>query len=178
MNERRLTEDGFETTFQVNHLAPFVLTRLLMDRLKASAPARVVVVSSIAHESARLDFANLQGERRFDGYQAYAVSKLENILFTYALAERFEGTGVTANCLHPGVITTKLLYQGFQMTGDPVESGARTPVYLASSPDAERVSGKYFVDCAPARSAPVTYDGNVREKLWKISAELAGVPAY
>ncbi len=172
---RRLTEDGLETTFAVNYLAPFLLTHELLDLLKKSSPSRIITVASIAHWNARVDWNNLQGERRYGGFEAYAISKLGDILFTYALSRRLQGTGVTANCLHPGVIRTKLLRAGF---GDypgasPVE-GARTPVYLASSPEVENVSGRYFEDCKPARSSPQSYDRELQERFWQVSEKLVG----
>ncbi len=174
--ERRLTEDGIETTFAVNYLAPFLLTNLLLDLLKESAPSRIISVASIAHESAVINWSNLQGERYYDGYDAYALSKLCIVLFTYDLAEKLKGTGVTANCLHPGVIRTKLLREGFGIyPGDTPEKGAKTSVYLASSPEVEGVSGKYFKNQRPARSSPISYDRTLQEKLWKISEKLTGI---
>ncbi len=171
---RELTEDGFEMTFAVNHSAPFLLTNLLLDLLVKSAPSRVVTVGSIAHRWGNMDFTNLQGERFYDGYSAYAASKLANVLFTYALARRLRGTGVTANALHPGVIDTKLLRAGFGLGGASVERGARTPVYLASAPELEKVSGEYFEDEKPVPSSPATYDTDLQEALWEASRELCG----
>lgn len=171
--ERRLTEDGIEMTFAVNYLAPFLLTNLLLDLLKESAPSRIINVASIAHESAVIDWSNLLGERYYDGYDAYALSKLCIVLFTYALAERLDGTGVTANCLHPGVIKTKLLREGFgNYPGDTPEKGARTSVYLASSPEMEGVSGRYFENLRPARSSIISYDKALWARLWKVSEKL------
>lgn len=175
MKERHLTEDGFEVTFAVNHLAPFLLTNLLLDLLRASAPARVVTVSSVAHQRARVEFDNLQGEKRYDSYGAYALSKLGNVLFSYELAARLDGTGVTSNSLHPGVISTKLLRAGFSRSGDSLEAGAATPVYLASSPVVATVTGKYFVDKRETRSAPATYDISLRARFWQVSALLTGL---
>lgn len=182
--QRRLTEDGLEVTFAVNYLAPFLLTHELLDLLKESAPkesvlkeraqSRIVTVASIAHWNALVDWSNLQGERRYDGFQAYALSKLGNILFTYALARRLQGTVVTANCLHPGVVRTKLLRAGFgDYPGATPKEGARTSVYLASSPKVEKISGKYFENCKPVQSSPITYDQELQEKLWQISMALA-----
>jgi NAD(P)-dependent dehydrogenase (short-subunit alcohol dehydrogenase family) len=159
MHERRLTPDGFETTFAVNHLAPFLLTHLLKPLLEKGAPSRVVVVASIAHQRGRIDFDNLQGERGFSGYGAYAASKLANVLYAEELAERWAPLRITANSLHPGVISTKLLKEGFGSTGDTVEEGARTSVYLASSPEVEGVSGRYFVKCREAPTVPQAVDG-------------------
>jgi NAD(P)-dependent dehydrogenase (short-subunit alcohol dehydrogenase family) len=152
---RELSVDGIEMQFAVNHLAYFLLTRLLLDRLKAGAPSRVINVTSGAHAGATLDFDDLQNERRYDPNRVYAQSKLANILFTYELARRLSGTRVTANCLHPGVIATGLLadYMGIPVAGPALartfgatpEEGAETSIYLASSPEVERETGKYFV---------------------------------
>ena len=174
--ERKITEDGLETTFSVNYLAPFLLTHELLDLLKASAPSRVINVASIAHWNGVMDWDNLQGEKSYEGFDAYALSKLALILFTYALAERLRGTGVTANCLHPGVIKTKLLRAGFgDYPGDTPEKGARTSVYLACSPEVERISGLYFEECKAVSSSPVSYDRKLQERLWRISKELTGL---
>ena len=175
LRERRLTEDGLETTFAVNHLAHFVLTHLLLDLLKASAPARIINVSSNTHQSAKVDFGNLQGEKRYDGYAAYALSKLGNVLFTYELAERLKGTGVTVNCLHPGVIATKMLRVGWGGGGGRLEEGAETPVYLASSPEVENVTGKYFVRKRETPSSPASRDEKLRKEFWEVSERLAGI---
>lgn len=175
MKERRLTEDGFEMTFAVNHLAPFLLTHLLLDLLQRSAPSRIITVSSVAHFGASVDWSNLQGEKRFDGYEAYALSKLCNILFTYELAERLKGTEVTANCLHPGVIRTKLLRAGFgDIPGDDPVKGAKIPIYLATSPEVEGLSGLYFEALRPAPTSPTSRDRRLQKKLWQISERLTG----
>ena len=175
MNERKLTADGSETTFAVNFLAPFLLNNLLLDLLKKSAPFRIVNVTSITHMSADIDWSDLQGERGFGGYKAYSQSKLAIVLFTYALAWRLDGTGVTANCIHPGIINTKLLRAGFGMGGESVEEGTRAPVYLASSPDIQNVSNRYFDDCRPMRSSPISYDIGLQEWLWRLGEDLAGL---
>jgi NAD(P)-dependent dehydrogenase (short-subunit alcohol dehydrogenase family) len=176
IQHRQPTEDGLETTFAVNYLAPFLLTHELLNLLKKSSPSRIVSVASIAHWDARVDWNNLQGERRYDGFQAYALSKLGVILFTYALARRLQGTGVTANCLHPGVIRTKLLRAGFgDYPGATPAEGARTPVYLATSPDLEKVSGRYFESCKPARSSPQSHDRELQERFWQVSEKLVGL---
>ncbi len=141
MNHRVLTPAGLEVTFTVNHLAPFLLTTLLLDLLKKSAPSRVINVSSVAHQRGGLDFANLQGEKHYEAYSAYSVSKLANILFTYELAERLNGTGVTANCLHPGVITTKLLQKGFGSTGGSRRRGGRHLCLPCLSPEVDSSPG-------------------------------------
>ena len=180
--ERRLNDDGLEKTFAINYLAQFRLVHELLDLLKRSASgnasgnasSRIVNVASIAHWNASaMDWSNLQGEKRYDGFEAYARSKLAVVLFTYALAMRLEGTGVTANCLHPGVIKTKLLRAGFgDYPGDTPENGAKTSVYLASSPEVEGISGRYFEKCKPMRSSPISYDLELQERLWQISTEL------
>jgi NAD(P)-dependent dehydrogenase (short-subunit alcohol dehydrogenase family) len=175
MNTRQLTEDGLEMTLAVNHLAPFLLTHLLLDMLRKSAPARIVVVSSGTHQGARVDFDNLQGEKRYDGYSAYALSKLGNVLFTYELAERLKGTGVTVNCLHPGVIATKLLRAGWGGAGNSLAEGAATPVYLASAPDVETMTGEYFVRQRPAPASTLAQDANLRRKFWEMSERLTGL---
>ena len=172
-HRRELTADGVEMTFGVNHVAHFALALGLADRLRQSAPSRIVVVSSMVQAEA-IDFDNLQGEVDYAGFGAYARSKLCNVLFTRALAKRLEGSGVTANCLHPGVINTKLLRASWSV-GAPVTEGAKTPVYLASSPEVEGVNGVYFVNRRPAPPAPISGDPDVQEQLWKISEELTGM---
>ena len=173
MRRRMVTADGLETTFQVNHLAYFLLTNLLLDRLRESAPARVVVVSSNTHRGADLTWDNLQGERSYDGYSAYARSKLCNVLFTNALARRLAGSGVTANALHPGVINTNLLRAGWSGGGGNLAAGARTSVYLADSEEMAGTTGKYFVDERPAPSSPQSLDEGLQERLWEVSEALA-----
>ncbi len=173
--ERTETEDGYELTFAVNHLAPFLLTNLLLDELRRAAPSRIITVSSIAHGGTRIDFddPNLR-----DGYsmnRAYARSKLANLLFTYELAKRLEGTGVTANALHPGVIGTKLLEVGFGGGGSPVRSGSETSVYLATSPEVEGVSGRYFRNKNEASSSPASHDEEAQRKLWELSERMVGL---
>ena len=177
---RLITEDGLETTFAVNHLAPFLLTDLLLDRLKASAPARVVTVSSAAHKSFRLDFDDLRGERRYSGFGAYSRSKLANILFTRELSRRLEGTGVTANCLHPGVVATGIFrnlpgWLRVILTSPLVlspEKGADTLLYLATAPEVAALSGRYFVRRKPARSSRASQDAAAAQRLWGASEAL------
>lgn len=173
---RQVTEDGLETSFAVNHLAPFLLTHLLLDLLKRSAPARIITVSSTVHYDERIDFKNLQGERRYNGVVAYKVAKLGNVLFTLELAERLKGTGVTANCLHPGVVTTKLLDTGWGWTGVSLAQGAALSVYLASSPEVEEVTGAYFEQTTPYKASSQAYDLRLRRTFWEVSAKLAGIP--
>jgi NAD(P)-dependent dehydrogenase (short-subunit alcohol dehydrogenase family) len=182
MAERVLTEDGLETTFAVNHIAYFLLTRLLLPKLQASAPARVVNVASRAHQSATLRFDDLMGARVYDGWRAYGQSKLANIVFTYELARRLAGTGVTANCLHPGVVASNfgsagpvMIRLGVKLGRPFMKSSARgaaTSIYLASSPEVDDVSGEYFVNRRPARSNDESYDAAVAARLWTVSEEL------
>jgi len=172
MSRRVMTIDGYETTFAVNHLAPFLLTRELLPLLLASAPARIVTVASVAHEQARLDLNDLQGRRHFDGYEAYARSKLCNVLFTRALARRLAGRGVTANAVHPGVVTTKLLREGFGSTGIPVEDGAAGSVRLATDPALADVTGRYFSKLRETEPSEVARDDVLAERLWDVSEQL------
>jgi NAD(P)-dependent dehydrogenase (short-subunit alcohol dehydrogenase family) len=182
---RALTEDGYETTFAVNHLAPFLLTNLLLDRLKESAPSRVVTTSSDAHRSGEIDFDDLQGERRWSSWSAYSRSKLANILFTRALARRLEGSGVSVNALHPGVIRTRLgrrtalpirlAWRAVSLFFKSPDTGATTIVHLASAPEGGEVSGGYFADSrerAPSRRAQ---DDEAAERLWSESARMVGL---
>jgi NAD(P)-dependent dehydrogenase (short-subunit alcohol dehydrogenase family) len=182
---RTLSEDGFELTFAVNHLAPFLLTNLLLERLRASAPARVVTTSSDAHRGGLIDLDDLQGERRWSTWSAYSNSKLANILFTRALARRLEGSGVTANCLHPGVIRTRLgrgatlpIRVGWRVASTFFASprkGAATIVHLASSPGAGRISGAYFVGSSPRLPSLQAQDDELAESLWYRSTKLVGL---
>ncbi|MGZ4120176.1 MAG: SDR family oxidoreductase [Actinomycetota bacterium] len=182
---RHVTADGFEETFAVNHLAPFLLTNLLLARLKESAPSRVVIVASDAHRGAVLDFTDLLLEHRFGSWKAYSRSKLANVMFSYALARRLNGSGVTANSLHPGFVATRL-GSGNKIPIVPVyvllrpftispRAGAETSVFLASSPDVEGVTGKYFDKKKDVRSSRVSMDEEAQELLWKMSAELTGL---
>src|SRR6266581_1088092 len=175
---RHLTADGLEHTFALNHLAPFLLTTLLLDRLTASAPARIVTVSSGAHASGRIDFDDLQGERNYSGQQAYSQSKLAIVMFTYQLARRLEGTGVTATAAHPGVVATSFgaedhpAHLGIMIrVARPLmktpSQGALTPVYLASSPEAEGVTGQYFAHRKPKTSSKASYDTAAQARLWQ-----------
>ena len=185
---RRDTVDGFEMTFAVNYLAPFLLTNLLLDKLKASAPARIVNVSSESHESGYIKMDDLQLEKKYRLMRAYGQSKLALVLFTYELARRLQGTGVTANCLHPGFVATNIGQSGvgrvgrsivkliFSSLGISPEEGAKTSIYLASSLDIEGVTGKYFVKSIPVRSAPISYDESLQRQLWEESAKLVNLP--
>jgi retinol dehydrogenase 14 len=172
MTDRKLTINGFELTFAVNHLAPFVLTNELLPLIKKSPSSRIITVSSMAHQRSTIDFENLQADHRFNGYAVYSVSKLANILHTYELAQRLKKISVTVNCLHPGVITTKLLKAGFDMEGSSLEKGAETPVYLALSDKVANVTGKYFSDKKEVRSSALSYDVSIQKKLWDVSEQL------
>ena len=174
MKRRVLTDENFEMSFCVNHLAPFLLTLRLLPLLRTSAPARIVTVSSMAHHRGKVDFKNLQGEKSFRNMQIYSNAKLANVMFTFELAERLAGSGVTATCLHPGVIATKLLYVAFDLPGDNPSAGAETPVYLASSPEAVEANGVYFRDCAPSHHSPLADDADLRREFWEVSEILSG----
>ena len=183
---RQVTADGLERTFALNHMAYFVLTALLRDRLVASSPARIVNVASDAHRGARLDFGDLQSARGYSGMRAYSRSKLCNILFTRELARRLAGSGVTANCLHPGFVNsrfgdnnpgvvgvgTRIVKQMFAISP---ERGAETPAYLASSPEVEGKTGGYYDRCAPKAPSPEARDDAAARRLWEESARIAGV---
>lgn len=165
MTEHKKSAAGYEMTLAVNYLAPFLLTLLLLPQLKKSAGPRVVTVSSVAHQSGRIDFDNLNSERHFDAYQAYANSKLADALFARELARR--ELWLCSNSLHPGVIDTKLLHAGFSMTGASVADGARTPVFLATSPDVQGVSGEYFDHCSAVSASPQVTDRQLGAALWR-----------
>jgi NAD(P)-dependent dehydrogenase (short-subunit alcohol dehydrogenase family) len=182
--QRKLTRDGFEMTFGVNHLAPFLLTNLLLERMKTSGSARIVNVASIAHRRAHLDFADLQSERDYSWLKAYSNSKLANILFTRELARRLQGTPVTANCLHPGLVATSIARSGFwprlgMRLGRPFlispARGAETSLYLATSPEVEGVSGRYFDKSAAIEPAPAAQNDADAQLLWDISARMVGL---
>lgn len=175
MRRRVLSPEGIEMTFAVNHLAPFLLTTLLLDLLRRSAPARIITVSSIAHTRAKPDFSDPGAERRYDAYDAYALSKLANILFTVELAARLNGSRVTSNCLHPGVVATKLLRAGFPgVEGSALAEGAATAVHLASAPETAGVTGRYFVNSREQRSSGDSTDPRFRRELWAVSERLTG----
>ena len=177
--------DGIEMTFALNHLSYFLLTNLLMDVLKSSSPSRIVNVSSDSHRDAVLDFQDLQYQGRYRGFQAYGRSKLANLLFTYELARRLTGTGVTANCLHPGLVATNLMADNgvtgrvmnvfFRVFGRSSDRGAQTVTYLASSSRMEDVSGRYYVDEEAALSSQASYDEEAARMLWQVSEELTGL---
>ncbi len=173
LTERQLTEDGYEMTFAVNYLAPFLLTNLLMDLIQNGKPSRIINVSSSVHVKARIDFENLQGEKSFIGWHAYTTTKLALVMFTKELAERLESSGITCNCLHPGAVDTKMLRARFpDFKGISLQAGAATSVYLASSPDVETISGEYFDACKIAPYSPLADDRELRKRLWELSERL------
>ncbi len=180
---RNVTPDGFEMHFAVNHLGYFLLTNLLLDLLKDSAPARIVSVSSSIHGSGQINFDDLQAERSFSGNAAYANSKLANVLFTYELARRLDGSAVTANCLHPGIIKSGLQRELswfmviMRLFFISPEQGAATSIYLASSPEVESVTGKYFAKKSAQRSFASSHDETVAKRLWQVSEEMTGLVA-
>ncbi len=179
---RQVTPDGIEMTFALNHLNYFHLTILLLDILKASGPGRILNVSSHAHEGAKMNFDDLQYEKHYRGLTAYAQSKLANVLFTYELARKLEGTKLTTNALHPGFVNTGfaknngwLVKYGMALLSPfqrRPEQGAQTSIYLASSPELEGATGKYFVDSKPVPSDPASYNRASAERLWQISLEM------
>jgi NAD(P)-dependent dehydrogenase (short-subunit alcohol dehydrogenase family) len=181
--------DGYETTFAVNHLAPFLLTNLLLDKLKTSGPARIISVASRAHRNQELDFADLMSEREYRVMRTYGRSKLANILFTRTLARRLAGSNVTANSLHPGLIATGIGQTnpvgrlGWKLIvllrgGISVEEGAKTSVYLATSPEVEGLSSGYYVKChlAQLQARAEAVSDAAGERLWTVSEELVGLP--
>lgn len=182
---RRLSADGIEMTFALNHLSYFLLSHLLLPSLRAAAPSRIVVVASEAHRGVRLDFDDLQGELRYNRWLAYKRSKLANILFAYEMARRLQGQGITVNALHPGFVATdigvrhgfvpKLFWAIGKLAAISPERGAATSVRLASAEDLAHVTGQYFVDGQPARSSAASYDLASAQRLWDVSANLAGV---
>ena len=185
ISKRTETPDGMETQFATNHLAPFLLTNLLLDLLEKSAPSRIVTVSSEGHRWGKMDLGDLQSTKRYRGFPVYGMTKLANIMFTYELAERLRGTGVTANTLHPGGVSTNfgnnnngvmtLLFRAFKPFMRTPEQGADTVIYLASSPDVEGMTGKYLADRKIKVAADAAYDEGLQKKLWEKSEELTGL---
>ncbi len=184
--KREVTSDGLEKTFALNHLAYFLLTHLLLDLLIKSAPARIINVSSAAHFGGRINFDDLNAEKGYNGWGAYSNSKLMNVLFTYELARRLEGSGVTANCLHPGFVATQFGKNNGGLIGFGVglvqrlgaispEQGAETTIYLAVSPEVEGISGKYFDQKKAVESSRISQDEETARRLWEISLELSGL---
>jgi NAD(P)-dependent dehydrogenase (short-subunit alcohol dehydrogenase family) len=183
--QRRVTADGYDEVFAVNHLAPFLLTNLLLGQLTAAGPARVITVTSDAHRAARLDLDDLQLERGWEGWRAYASSKLANILFTRELARRLAGSAVTANCAHPGLVRTRFgrevrgpMRVGVTLARPLMLSprrGARTIVYLATSPEVAGATGGYYVKSRPREPSPAARDDSAARRLWQLSEELTGL---
>jgi len=183
-SHRDITTDGLERQFEVNYLSGFLLAHLLLDLLKKSAPSRIVNVSSSAHEGSAIHFDDLQGERRYRGYRAYGQSKLAQVLFTRELGRRLEGTGVTVNACHPGVIRTNLGIGGasavvrfVRLFFKSPEKGAETPIYLAVSPDVEGVTGKYFANKRVREPSRAAQDPDVARRLFDVSVNLAHLAA-
>ncbi len=181
-DSRAVSQDGIERTWAVNHLAPFLLTNLLLPLLKKAEGARIITVSSALHPRGTIQFDNLELATDYSAMKAYANSKLANILFTRELARRLSGTGITANCLHPGVISTSLARDAnifmriaFKIIGKKASRGAETSVYLAISPAVETTTGEYFQDSAPFKSASASKDMEVAAKLWTVSEQMCGM---
>lgn len=186
LNKRQLTEDGFESTFQINHLGPFLLTNLLLDKLTASAPSRIVNVASAAHRGGRLDFDDLQSEGGYRGMRVYGTTKLCNILFAKELARRLEGTGVTAYSLHPGTVRTRfgkdgdtgIFGIGAKISGPLFLSpagGAKTSIHVASTPGIEQYSGGYFQRSKLHKPSSAARNDEAARRLWEVSERLVGV---
>jgi len=185
---RAESADGIEMTFALNHLAPFFLTNLLLDSLNRGAPSRVVTVSSDAHVRAIMNFDDLEGKKRYRAWAAYGQSKLANLLFTYELARRLDGSATTANALHPGFVASEfgknngrfmqvVMSIAQRLGAIGVEEGALTSIYLASSMEVERATGKYFVKCQPHDSSPGSRDQQSMRRLWETSAKMTGLAA-
>jgi retinol dehydrogenase-14 len=187
--KRHVTVDGLEAMFAVNYLARFLLTNLLLDIIKSSAPARIINVAGAYHAKGKINFDDLQGEKDFDGQRANHQSKLADVLFTYELARRLKGAGVTANCLHPGMVATdlidkdkdfpvffKYLYKLSRPLMKSPAKGAETSIYLASSLEVEGVTGQYFVNKKIAESSPESHDPQLAQRLWDVSAKLTNMP--
>jgi retinol dehydrogenase-12 len=186
-SQRALSKDGYEMTFAVNHLAPFLLTHLLADRLKSGGPARIVTTASHAHRRARIQFDDLQATRGYSPIRAYGMSKLANILFTRALAKRLQGTTVTATAVHPGFCRTsfgrnvqmspivKSVFRLVSLFARSAEKGAETVVYLASSPEVQGASGGYYFDCKLTPPSSAAQDDSAAEQLWQVSERLVGI---
>ena len=185
--KRQESADGLEMTFALNHLGYFLLTNLLLDMIKASAPARIVNVSSMAHQQGQIDFADLQNQKSYQGFQVYSQSKLANLLFTYELARRLEGSGVTVNALHPGFVASNFAKNnGFiarlamnlaklLRIAQTTDKGAETSIYLASSPEAALVTGKYFDEKKAIRSSHASYNEADARQLWQVSKQMTGL---
>jgi len=181
--QRQLSVDGIEMTWALNHMAPFILTTALLDLFRSSAPARIITVSSMAHQAAQINFADVEGAKRFSGWNAYGQSKLANILFTYELADRLQQSDITVNCLHPGFVATGFAHNntGFVAWANGLlqryfavspEKGAETSIFLATSPTVAQITGRYFVDCNAVASARQSYDITSRRRLWELSQQM------
>jgi NAD(P)-dependent dehydrogenase (short-subunit alcohol dehydrogenase family) len=185
--KRELSGDGLEMTFALNSFAPFLLTHLLLDTLQTSAPSRVITVASAQHAGKQVPFDDMIHQKGYKPLQVYAESKLMAIMLTYALARHLQGTGVTANALHPGVVATHfgkdaggmfpVMFAVLAPLSLSPEKGARTAIYLASSPDVVNVSGQYFIKSKPARSSNASHDVAAQERLWTLSEQLTGLAA-
>lgn len=188
--DRQVTADGLEATFVINYLSRFLLSNLLLDDLKASAPSRIIEVAGVYHNKGQIDFDDLQSAKNYSGTKANAQTKLANILFTHELSKRLKGTGVTINSLHPGIVATKLIesdrdyrsplkyiYKLFKPLMKTPEQGAETILFLATSPDVEGVSGEYFVNKKAVKSSSASYDDEVAARLWAVSEQLTGISA-
>jgi len=184
LTKRTMTVDGFETTFQVNYLSHFLLTHLLLDELKSSAPSRIVSVSSSAHAPGHIHFDDLQCASGYSAFKSYGQSKLAQVLFTYELARRLNGTGVDVNCFHPGAVATNWgrnpgswlsfglrLFSAFEASP---RKGAATSIYVASEPSLQGVTGKYFAHSRETKSSPESYDLDEAKRLWDVSLQLLG----
>lgn len=176
-SRRRESRDGIENTFAVNYLAPFLMTNLLLDVLKRSVPSRIITVASTLHTRAHINFDDIEFKKSFSAWKAYSQSKLAVILFTKLLAEKLKDTGVTVNCLHPGTVATNIsrdanfVYRAFfKLFGKDPEKGAETSIYLASSPEIEKVTGEYFVDKKIKQSSSESHDMEIAKELWDLSA--------
>ena len=188
--QRQESADGIELTWALNHLNYFLLTHLLLDRLKASAPARIINVASDAHQGGKINFSDLEGKQKYSGFGAYAQSKLANILFTKELARRLAGSGVTANSLHPGFIASNFaldnfvgwrrafrwLFRGLQrVAARSPEQGAETSIYLATDPAVATISGEYFVNKRIGKPTAAAHDEQVAQRLWTVSEQMVGL---
>ncbi len=185
--KRALSKDGYEMTFAVNHLAPFLLTHLLLSTLKSGAPSRIVTTASNAHRGSQILFDDLQATRKYSAMGAYGSSKLANILFTRSLAKRLQGSAVTATCLHPGFVRTsfgrnndfspllKSIFGLISRFARSPEKGAETVIYLASSPHVQGASGGYYFDCKLTPPSAAGQDDGAAERLWEVSEDLVGI---
>lgn len=185
IQKRQETIDGIEATFAINHLSHFLLTNLLLDVIKSSAPARIINVSSALHTRTPLNFDDLEGKIKYGGMNAYGKSKLANVLFTYELARRLEGTGVTVNAVHPGLVSTnlssnsggfaKIIWKIITIFALSAEQGAESSIYLATSPEMEGITGKYYSKMKMVPSSKDSYDEKNAKRLWDVSLKMTGI---